>query len=283
MGFVLRAGIGALGAATAIACTAITGADGLSTDPASSSGDIVAPPKETTSGEGDEDRARGGSTSSSSSSGEPTPSSDGGDAATEAAPITPPNAPVFEDAFGRADGQIIGNGWAEKRPDLFVLLGGAVKQTAIGDYKNMIVARVEPVLDITVSMEASFESFDADPTLMARLQPQSTTLGQLYGYTFYSYVDWAYIDREEGSGPPTMMASKEINPKLDIGGKYRLTFKVTGTDPVKLEASVTKLDGTPIISFGATDASAKKITNPGGYAFGSGDGKDSVFDNFKRY
>ncbi len=191
--------------------------------------------------------------------------------------------PAFEDAFGRADDQTIGNGWNEKTPSAFSLVGGAVKQTEVGNYRNMIVGRLEQVVDTTLSIEASFENFDADPTLMARLQSASTTVGSLVGYSFYAYVDHAYIDREEGTDPPTELASIAIEPKLDIGAKYRLTFKVTGTNPVKLEGSVTKLDGTPIISFSANDASAKRITAGGGYAFGSGDGKDSTFDNFKRY
>lgn len=268
----------------ACACNAITGADGLSTDPAGAESSVVP-----SRNRHDPGSSSGGSSSSSSGSSTSDPDAgqlvDGGgtvpDAGTDAPPIGGGTTPFF-DAFERADNAAIGNGWIEKS-DKFAIAAGAVHQSGLGSYRNLIVRRPasEDALDVAISVDVTHDKVDGDPCLYARMQPASNTQGQLVGYTFYAYFDYAYIDRDDGD-TGTELASVAISPALPTGSKYSLTFRVTGTNPVKLDATVKNAAGAVVASFGAQDGSGKRITAPGAVGFGSGDADGALFDNFRR-
>lgn len=268
----------------ACACNAISGADGLATDPAGDESSVVP-----SRNRHDPGSSSGDTSSSSSSSGAPTTAPDGGTTDSGGIGIAPsPDAPpigggtAFFDPFERPDGPAIGNGWTEK-VDEFSLLGGAVRQTGIGSYRNQLVRRpaVEDALDVAISVHVTHDKVDGDPCLYARMQPASDTAGQLVSYTFYAYFDIAYLDRDDGS-TGTELASKAISPPLPSGVKYSLSLKVTGTNPVVLVATVKNAAGTVVATLDAQDASAKRIATAGGVGFGSGDADGALFDDFRR-
>lgn len=268
---------GALGA-----CNAITGVDGLAADPGSSEADVAPSRSHREQGSSSGDPASGSSSSSSSSSsGGTTISPDGGDVA-DAGSDAPSVETTFFDAFERPDGPTIGNGWTEKT-DRFAIAGGAVRQSGLGSYRDLIVRRPpsEDALDVELSIAVVHDQKDGDPGLYARIQPGSDAPNQLIGYTMYTYTDYAYIDRDDGT-TGTELASAPITPALPLGTKYSFSFRVTGTNPVKLEGVVRDAAGNVVAAFGAQDGSAKRITTPGGVGFGSGDADGARFDDFRR-
>lgn len=284
MGALARRSIAIAGVFAVCACNALTGAEGLGVDPALEEGELI-PPRERHRTEQVDD---GGSSSSSSSGAlpDPTGGTDGGDAgagAGDAGLDAPAGGPVFFDAFERADSPTIGNGWTEKT-DRFAIAAGAVKQSGLGSYKNLIVRRPasEDALDVEISVDVTHDKIDGDPCLYARMQPGSNTAGSLVSYTFYVYFDFAFLDRDDGDTAFAELASQAISPPLPTGSKYSLTLRVTGTSPVKVEGIVKNASGVVVASLSAMDGSAKRIAVPGGVGFGSGDADGALFDNFRR-
>ncbi len=201
------------------------------------------------------------------------------DAAFDSATAAPPS---FIDTFARADGPAIGNAWTEKQ-DRFALAGGAVVQSGTGTYIDWFVSRpaAEVSRDVQLSVDFTYGSNpDSDPTLYARVQPSSSAAGVLSGYTFYAYTDWAGIDREDGK-MTTDLAGAAIAPALVVGKTYHYVFRVTGTDPVRLEATITDGSNT-VATLSASDGDAKRVVNAGTVAFGSGKADRGRWDDFER-
>ncbi len=279
----LSRGFGILVAGALGACNAITGADGLAADPASSEADIAPSRSHREQGSSSGDPASGSSSSSSSSSsGGTTVAPDGGDVSDGGGSDAPPVDALLFDAFERPDGPTIGNGWTEKT-DRFSIVAGAVRQSGLGSYRDQIVRRpaTEDALDVEVSIAVVHDRQDGDPGLYVRMQPGSDAPNQLVGYTMYAYTDYAFIDRDDGT-TGTELASAPITPALPLGTKYSFSFRVTGTNPVKLEGVVRDAAGNVVAAFGAQDGSAKRIATPGGVGFGSGDADGARFDDFRR-
>lgn len=265
-----------------VACNAMTGADTLSigsTDPdearivsnGSSSHDSGA-------------RSDGGASSSSSNERTPrdplddasSPPPTQTDAGFDATTTMPPG---FTDLFERPDSPTVGNGWLEKT-DHFAIAAGAVLQSGSGNYKNLIVTRPEILLDVQTSIEIVYRATKADPALYARVQPASDTPNELLGYTFYAYRDYAAIDRQGSNGSRYELAS--VRPSLVVGVTYRLVFRVTGTAPVRLEATILAPDGSAAATLSALDSADQRIRDGGRVGFGSGDGDGLRYDNFVR-
>ena len=120
----------------------------------------------------------------------------------------------------------------------------------------------------------------ADPTLYVRVQPASDTPNELLGYAFYSYRDYAAIDRQGSNASHYELAS--VRPSLAVGVTYRLVFRVTGTAPVKLEATILAPDGSAAATLSALDSADRRISDGGRVGFGSGDGDGLRYDNFVR-
>lgn len=286
----------AVGGTLSIACTALSGADGLGQP----NDDI--PLRERRYADGDGGAGSSGTSSSGASrrdpSGEPRgggggPSSSSGDSGTSSIPPSESDAGFdanttapagFIDNFGRADSPTIGNGWSEKQ-DHFSLLGGTVLQTGFGSYVDWIVRRPtsENGLDVQLSVDFTVASDpDCDPTLYARMQPNSDELRVLTGYTFYAFTDFAGIDREDGETTKDL-AGTQIAPPLAVGQTYRYVFRVTGTNPVRLEAMITTLDGkTTLATVTTNDGDPRRIITAGQVGFGSGYAAGGRWDNFRR-
>ena len=84
------------------------------------------------------------------------------------------------------------------------------------------------------------DNFDSDPCLHVRMPPASDGTNELIGYVFLAFRDFAAIDREDAANEGAELASQKLSQELEIGRPIALIFRVTGTDPVKLEATLLK-------------------------------------------
>ncbi len=189
---------------------------------------------------------------------------------------------AFTDLFDRADSPTIGNGWTEKS-DVFSISNGAVVQTGVGQHLNLIVWRADLLLDTQIAVDVTFGANpDSDPCLHLRMQPASDALDELVSYTFYAQRGTAGIDREDPGVQQTPLAIAGISPPLETGKSYHLIFRVVGTNPVKVEATVTRPDGSSAANLSADDASDQRIMTAGRLGFGSSAASDMRWDNFTR-
>jgi hypothetical protein len=263
-----------------VACNAMTGADALGVGPEQDESEVVGTSSGAPGGTKD-----AGSVAVPPPHGRQPPGSEAGttpqtDAGFDASTSTPPG---FSDSFDRADGTI-GNGWVAKTNGFFSLTGGAVLQTGTGRYENLVVSRPETTLDVQASLDVVFAAHpDSDPSIHVRMLPASDTANELVGYTFYVMNDFAAIDREDPGENGDELASATISPDLEQGKAYRMIFRVTGTDPVKLEATVIDAaSGAAAATLSTSDGSGKRITVAGRVGFGSGRADNMRFDNFVR-
>lgn len=263
----------------ACACNGIAGADGLAPDP---DDDAKLPSRrlEETNSTPIDDKSE-----SPSSSGDlpGMPIDAEADAGSDATTLLPPGN-VFFDDFQRADGATVGNGWLEK-VDSFSIAAGALRQTGVGSYRDLMVRRPasENALDVEISVNVTHNRDNGDPALYARMQPASGTLGSLVAYSFYAIRDFVGLDRDEGSRDQyTELASQTLAEPLTAPYAYSLSLKVTGTNPVVIVATMKDANGNVKATLNYTDSSAARITQPGGVAFGSGDADGARFDDFER-
>lgn len=206
-----------------------------------------------------------------------------GDASTDGPTLLAGGTTFFDD-FARADGAAVGNGWIEK-VDSFSILGGTVRQSGLGSYRDLMVRRPqsESALDVEISVNVTHTRAIGDPALYARMQPGSENLGTLVGYSFYAIRDFVGLDRDEGSKDQyTELASQTLAEPLASPYSYSLSLKVTGTNPVVIVATMKDANGNVKATLNYTDSSPSRIASPGTVAFGSGDASDARFDDFKR-
>ncbi len=267
------------------ACNALSGADGLTTDPAGvdeSQQTSAPPPRSDASSTGDGTSTRPHDPPPATDSGVTTtipPSEAGVDAASEAAAMLP----TFMDDFARPDG-VLGNGWIQKTADAFSLVGGAAQQSHTGIYRNLFNSRpaTEDALDVLAQVTVTFPVAVADPCLFARIQPGSDVLNHFVAYSVYpDGANNLYVSRDDGD-VFVDQGSSVISPPLVVGDSYRLSLQVTGTNPVQLIGSISHLDGTLIATITANDGSAKRLTTPGSVGFGSSASVPGRWDDFKR-
>lgn len=195
--------------------------------------------------------------------------------------IPSPRAPSFVDDFERADGPI-GNGWALKTPAAFSIASGGVREDLEGVGWNLLVQRptAENALDVEVSASFTFASGLDDPSLYARLQPESDQPDRFVGYRLR--IGATLIELTLGySGGVQPLAKENLLPSLVVGRSYRLYLRTSGTDPVVVQAAVGLSDGTIFRSVLAESASANRIVIPGRTAFSSSSKSGCRWDDFR--
>ncbi len=201
-------------------------------------------------------------------------------------------ASAFFDDFNRADGATLANGWIEKTPAAFSLVGNAVNKAATGTgYADNLVYRPasEAILDGEASVEVRFTSL---PLNYAQLfvRGQTATISNAGAYSGYLlFIDndpgRALLDRVE-NGAFVQLAQIALNPQLNTTDTYRLRLRATGTNPVALNAFVERLTGTGWQMIGqatVNDAAATRFTTAGTVGFsGHVEGGSYRYDNFTR-
>ncbi|MDJ0927464.1 MAG: IPT/TIG domain-containing protein, partial [Gammaproteobacteria bacterium] len=188
---------------------------------------------------------------------------------------------LFYDNYNRADSADLGNNWTEKTPNVFSIEDGAltsIDTSFVLDYRDSIVYRpqAEDALEIEVGTEfirlpqlvnGNF------PQLHARVQRDTVTLpASLNSYIFF-VNDYAPSPGElviaaqgvvEGE---CYIATFPLQSALQTGQRYRLRFRVSGTNPVALVGFLDQFDGQSwqTLATGATTHDASTQPVPGLY------------------
>lgn len=201
----------------------------------------------------------------------------GGDGAGDAAIVT------FFDDFQRADGPL-GNGWVQKQPNYFALMGGAVQRTNFSqDYRDQLVTRPasEDLLDVEVTIEFTIGHLPPGfPQVEARVQRSTlNTANTMDGYLLYingtsgNGLSQAEITTNHGTVLPAPLVTFPLSPQLALGETYRLRLAVRGTSPVRLDGAVEHVVGTASTTIGSvstTDTTGAPVTTAGAIGFDAG-------------
>ena len=198
----------------------------------------------------------------------------------------------FLDTFSRPDSAVLGNGWIEKDPAAFDLVGGmAAKQASGGSYLDTAVYRPagEDTLDEEVTVELQLLSTSPGyPQIFSRLQSSTAGIGgTLDGYILYidNRTDRAILGRQTGSAFVTPLATITMAPALNTVDTYRMRLRSTGTLPVQLDASIERFNGSGwdvIGSASTSDSAAAVIAAAGSAGFGGYQEASYRYDNFSR-
>ena len=170
--------------------------------------------------------------------------------------VVDPNSSYFFDNFNTADSDDIGNNWTEKNPDAFSIRDNEVTgvDTLPIVYRDNIVYR--PETEDRRDVELSVEFVRQDPRGFAQLHARSrratiTTPNLLESYILY-IEDFLYPNGglAFAIGPDLVDTGEciirlvPLPSPLQDGERYRMRFRVTGSNPVQLEGSVGWFDGT---------------------------------------
>ena len=196
----------------------------------------------------------------------------------------------FADDFDRPDGAVPGNGWIEKNPAAFSLVGGTLDKNNVGtSYTDNAVYR--PLTEARANVETSAEfqlntSVPGYPQIFARLQTTTITLGGILdGYILYiNNGNSAVLGRQTGSSFVTSLATISLSEGLNMTSTYRMRLSATGTAPVTVTGTIERLSESGFVSIGQAtvqDASAQRISGPGVSAIGGYIEANYSFDNFR--
>jgi hypothetical protein len=221
---------------------------------------------------------------------------------------------LFFDGFNRPNSDTIGNGWTEKNPNAFAIENNQlVSFTTNGGFQQDILYR--PASEDRLNVETSVEFVRLPnqgqleianfPQLHARVQRSSLE----QPWTLDSYI--FFIEDIGGTAmfavtrSPTVgsrwecyIAPVPLDEELEVGGRYRLRFRVVGTAPVQLNGSVERYANgawTTIGSGSAThdettqndpslycdrDSMAPPITTAGGVGVAKWVNRSDNYDNY---
>jgi hypothetical protein len=181
---------------------------------------------------------------------------------------------VFFDDFERPDSTALGNGWVEKTIDAWRLRAGRVQfeENAAGFSQDFIFQPSLDVSDVEVSVTFRYADVTVEdfPQVHGRLDPLVTQVdsqARSYG-TFVDVVDGRVtIIRSNPGMAGTTLAEAQIGQALVDDADYRVTIRITGTDPVQLEgtleAALRRGGWQEIATTFTFDDSAERITDAG--------------------
>lgn len=166
--------------------------------------------------------------------------------------ILEPGEALSFDNFNRPDGDDIGNDWTEKTPSVFELQNGEVSggRTESLGFNHVITYRppAEDAQNVEVGMEfiRTPGATSLYPQVHARVQRDTVEEpGLLRSYTFFfdSYNTPAQIHITPiEDWYECYIATWDITAPFVEGDRYRLRFRVTGTDPVQMTGFLDRLN-----------------------------------------
>jgi hypothetical protein len=198
----------------------------------------------------------------------------------------------FLDDFTRADSSSLGNGWIEKSPNAFSLVGGMAAKLAVGTgYRDNIAYRPasENVLDGEASVEVQFTSTNVGyAQVLTRVQTGTVASGDvLDGYILYvnNSTGQAILGRQRGSAFVVSLATVGFSETLNTSARYRMRIGAYGTTSVQVSGFVERWNGTAWVVIGSatvTDTSAQRLSTAGSAGFGGYVEAAYRYDNFRR-
>jgi hypothetical protein len=222
-----------------------------------------------------------------------------GDGSTDAPDVDLPDAPLeppvdagasFRDEFERPAQDVIGNGWIEKTPAVFVLADGKVTKPAatVTSYRNNMVYRPssEDQRDVEISIELETLAVDAFPQVFLRARRSTIEQEDVYdGYLFYRDGDsnTIRIGRQSGAVFVHSVASAQVSPTFDMAKRYRLVASARGELPVALAFRLERLDSgawSPNGEVTYDDSDADRFTDAGALGFAIDESAGATYDNF---
>lgn len=157
-----------------------------------------------------------------------------------------PTSLDFVEDFDRADGGV-GNGWLEKTPGVFSIRDqGLIVQS--GDWTRYLLYRPseENLTDVALSVDLTWSqtSVNCDAALVARLQTDKVLRAEPFsGYaTFVNDAAGLTISRVDQTGE-SVLEGVALTEKVNTTSSYRMSFRVTGDNPVRLESVLEKEEG----------------------------------------
>lgn len=262
-----------------------TATDGTTTQQGTSTTEPDPPSSSSTTDQNETSGETTGPTTTTGPATDGTSSSSGGSESSTGSSVE-----MWADDFDRADSPTLGNGWIERTPGSFGLAQGRVVfEGEPVAYQDAVFYRPfdEALLDLELSIEFTHVgAFDfSTPQLHARIQEDS--LGpkeqSINAYIVYlSQPDEIQVSRIEGD-VFALTGSADIEPPLVAGQTYRLSLRVTGTDPVAIVGSVEGLEGdmwTLIQTALLTDTGETRITEPGSFGASGSNSVTFEYDNF---
>jgi hypothetical protein len=204
---------------------------------------------------------------------------------------SPSGSSPFTDSFSRADGNAIGNNWIEKTAASYDLQSGAIrKNSGTTDFRDNLLYRpaTEDARDVETSIEFRLQQLPVGyPALIARAQSSTINLRSRWdGYLVYinNSQTQAVLARQTGTGWDTPLMTFSLNRSLNLTDTYRLRLRVTGTDPVRLNAYVERWSGAweTLGQAQYSDSSSSRITAAGSVGISADAGDRLVLDNFSR-
>jgi hypothetical protein len=205
----------------------------------------------------------GGSSSSSSSSSGAT-NSDGGGTDGGANPTS------FYDDFNRPDGPV-GNGWLTNSPNVWRISGNSldIRGSGLDFQADHLYRPLNPSWrDVTVSVEIVLTGLPPDfPQIHARTTPSSDYPGYLCALTDDADSKTLAWGRQSGNDQFDIYSTVTLNETLQTNVTYRMTFTVTGDNPVHFSAQLARktMNGTfkPIGSGESDDTNDNRISTAG--------------------
>ena len=216
------------------------------------------------------------------------PAPDGGTSAPISLAII--EADEFIDDFTRPDSNALGNGWTEKAPTGFEILGNQLAKTAVTTgYLDNFAYRppAEDVLNGETSVEFQLTGAPGYPQIFTRLQQATAGLaGTADGYMMYinNNLSQAVIGRQIGANFVEGLVNVNLTEPLDTSSVFRMRLRATGTDPVVVEGFIERLgeNGFQVIgSASANDSAGNRITNAGAGAVGGFIEATYLYDRFR--
>lgn len=197
----------------------------------------------------------------------------------------------FFDDFNRADSADPLNGWTEKAPGAFAIVGNALqKQTVSTGYRDNVMYR--PASEIRLDVETSVEiiltsNSPGYPQIFARLQPGTIAANDaLDGYMMYidDNLSRAVIGRQRGTDFVSTLQTFTFSEPMNTQDTYRLRLQVVGTNIVTVTGFVERLTTSGYVVIGTVsvdDTSADRIDTAGVSGIGGYVETSYRFDNFR--
>ena len=198
---------------------------------------------------------------------------------------------LFTEAFSRADGAAIGNGWIEKSPAAFTLLGGEASKQSVGSgYLDNLVFRPsnEDILDVETSVEFTLSATSPGYIeIWSRVQSDTVLVSNwLEGYILFINDNntEARIGRSNGNAY-SLLATVGLSQPLNTTDRFRLRLSTEGTSPVVVTGYVERFNGADWDVLGqatVNDNDPLQIVTPGTVGFSGHVESGYVYDNFVR-
>jgi hypothetical protein len=200
---------------------------------------------------------------------------------------------LFEDAFARANGASLGNGWIEKRQPTYSLAAGEVVRIETKEsYRDNMVYRPasEDVRDVEISIRVRFTAVPPGfAQIFVRAASSTIAAPDSYdGYLLYvagDQTDEAILGRQRGSVFVTTLSRFPLSPPLDASSTYRMILRAVGARPVALHAKLERLDGGSWTEIGETateDHDDSQLDAAGTVGFAGNEQATYIYDDFQR-